>query len=149
MLILFHDDYLIDHRSDTSILIVMPNSELAYILSVYYLLILLELWSTDLCQRLLILLLISPVICQLKNPTSVGKDHFVRDEKQSVPYCLDHVLYILLIQYVFLKEIHEAIGVHQRLKPSAVSSVTFKDNLIQTKTIIHCLIKFSQYACRL
>lgn len=91
--------------------------------------------STEPCQRLLIIVAIKLGLFQLEYVLSSSRYQPAWDEEEPVPYNLDRVLCFLLVQHLFLKEIHKVISKHQDLKPGIVSSIAVRDHLIQAKAV--------------
>ena len=71
--------------------------------------------SSNPCQHRLIFSSVKPCSLQFENQSSTTAHQFAMDKKEPFSYSLYHVLYLLLIQYFFLKEIHKIIGKHQKL----------------------------------
>jgi hypothetical protein len=46
-----------------------------------------------------------------------------------------------LIQNFFIKEVHQIVGKHQKLKPSIVATAVVRDYLVQPKTVYPFLDK--------
>ena len=86
-------------------------------------------------QGLLILFSICPAALQLKHILAGSAYQFSRNKKESFPDCLNHIFYLLLVQYLLLKEVHKIVSKHQQFKPAAVSSVVMRDRLVEAKTI--------------
>ena len=86
-------------------------------------------------QRLLVLFSGGPTPLQLEHIVSGATDQFARNKEEALPNCLNRVLVLLLIQYLFLEEVHKIVAEHQQFKPGAVSSIAVGDHLVQTKTI--------------
>lgn len=86
-------------------------------------------------QCLLIFFPIDPGLLQFHNALSGSRYQPARDKEEPVSYDLNRVLYLLLIQHLFFKEVHEIVGQHQEFKPGIVAGVAVRDHLIQTKTV--------------
>ena len=86
-------------------------------------------------QRLHVFNSIHPRPLQFQYPSSGRENQFARDKEYSVSYGLSHLLYLFLVQCLFLKKVHQIIGKHQDLKPGIVPSIIMRDHLIQPKAV--------------
>lgn len=69
----------------------------------------------------------TPGSFQFEHPSLRGSYESARDQEQSVPYGLNRLLYLSLMQHIFLKEVHEVVGEHQKLEPATVFSIGVRD----------------------
>ena len=86
-------------------------------------------------RSLLVFVSIRPRSFQFQNPLPGGGYQSAWNKEYSISYSLGHVLYLLLIQSLFLKKVHQIIGQHQKLKPDIVPSIAVRDYLIQSKAV--------------
>lgn len=100
------------------------------------------------CKGILILTSIKPCPLKSQNPLPSLIYQSPRYKKEPLPYTLYHILYLILTQYFFFKEVHKVIGKHQKLKPCRVTSIAVGYHLIQSKAIYSLFYKIL-YICPL
>jgi hypothetical protein len=132
----FHKDATIYGRLHPTIFMVLDGLGQTSPLSRYdHLFIRLLLKSSEPCQSLLVFFSVKPGFFQFEHILSGCRYQSARDEEEPVPDGLDRILYLLLAQHFFLKEVHKIVGEHQKLKPSIVSGITMGNHLVQAKTV--------------
>ena len=136
MLMSFHKDATIYWRLHPTVFTVLNGLEQTSPLSPYtHLFFRLVLRSSEPCQSLFVFFSVKPSLFQFEYILSGCRYQSARDEKESVPDGLDRILYVLLAQHFFLKEVHKIVSKHQKFKPGIVAGITMGNHLIQTKTI--------------
>jgi hypothetical protein len=136
MLMSFYNDSPIYRRFYPAIFLGLTGFGQTSPLSGYhYLLMKVVLRLAEPYHRLLIFFSIDPCLFQLEHIVSGFSYQSARDKEDSVSYDLDGILYFLLVQYLFLEEVHKIVGEHQELKPGIVAGVAVRDHLIQSKAI--------------
>jgi hypothetical protein len=91
--------------------------------------------SSDPRQSLLVFFSVKPGPFQFEHMLSGSQYQSAGNEKELVPDVLNRILYLLLVQHFFFKDVHKVVGEHQKLKPGIVPSITMGNHLIQSKTI--------------